>query len=60
MGSGLRWRVVSLQVVMVVVFAFIAGFMYWGANFTHSYVHDELVSQKISFPPASAALLAKD
>ena len=29
--------------------------MYWASNFTHSYVHDELVAQNITFPAANSA-----
>ena len=57
MTSDLRWRIVTLQVVLVVVLAFTAGFLYWAAGFTHSYVHDELVAQKIAFPAASSSAI---
>jgi hypothetical protein len=61
MTTDLRWRVVILQVTLVVILAFVAGFLFWAANFTHSYVHDELTQQKISFPAAgSASLNAKE
>jgi hypothetical protein len=49
--------VLSLQVVLVIVFAFVAGFLYWAADFTHSYVHDQLTAQKITFPAASSPAL---
>lgn len=55
MTSDLRWRVLSLQIVLAIVLAFAAGFLYWGAGFTRGYVHDELVAQKITFPPAASA-----
>ncbi len=58
MTTELRWRVVILQVTLVVVLAFVAGFLFWAANFTHSYVHDELTQQKISFPAAGSASLS--
>ncbi len=54
MTSAIRWRIVVLQVAMIAVFAFAAGFLFWAGNFTHSYVHDELVAQKIVFPPANS------
>lgn len=54
MSKDLRWRVIALQIVVTVAFAFTAGFLFWAAGFTHSYVHDELVSQQITFPPASS------
>ena len=58
MTSGLRWRVIILQVALVAVLAFTAGFLYWASNFTHGYVHDELTSQAISFPAAGSAALS--
>jgi hypothetical protein len=51
--KGLRWRVVSLQVILVLVLGFCAGFLFWGSGFIGGMVHDELVAQKISFPAAS-------
>ena len=53
MNQGLRWRIVSLQVITMLVLGFCAGFAFWGAGFINGMVHDELVAQKISFPPAS-------
>jgi len=44
---------VSLQVILVLVLGFCAGFLYWGASFINGMVHDELVAQQIYFPPAS-------
>src|SRR5690242_579817 len=54
MTSDLRWRIVSLQAILILVFAFLAGFCFWGANFTHTNVKDQLVAQKINFAPAAA------
>jgi hypothetical protein len=51
--KGLRWRIVSLQVIVVLVLGFCAGFLFWGSGFVNGMVHDQLVAQKISFPPAS-------
>jgi hypothetical protein len=53
-NQGLRWRIVSLQVITMLVLGFCAGFAFWGAGFINGMVHDQLVAQKISFPPASA------
>lgn len=55
MTAELRWRVLVLQVVLVVTLAFTSGFLYWAANFTHSSTRDELVAQQISFPAANSA-----
>jgi hypothetical protein len=51
--KGLRWRIVSLQIIIVLVLGFCAGFAFWGSSFIDGMVHDQLVAQKISFPPAS-------
>lgn len=53
MNKGLRWRIVSLQVITMLVLGFCAGFAFWGAAFINGMVHDQLAAQKISFPPAS-------
>jgi hypothetical protein len=53
----LRWRIVTLQAVMVLVFGFCAGFLFWGSGFINGMVHDQLVAQKISFPQAGTAAL---
>jgi len=49
----LRWRIVSLQAILVLVLGFCAGFLFWGSSFINGMVHDELVAQKIFFPPPS-------
>jgi hypothetical protein len=53
MTSDLRWRIVTLQVILVLVLGFCAGFLFWGSSFVTGMVHDELVAQQIYFPPAS-------
>jgi len=50
MTAGLRWRIITLQVVLVAVLAFAAGFLFWAGNYTHSTVHDQLAAQQIVFP----------
>lgn len=50
MTSALRFRIITLQIVLVAVLAFAAGFMFWGSNYIHSTIHDQLVAQQISFP----------
>lgn len=50
MSRELRWRIVTLQVVMVVLFAVGAGLAYWGANFTESQVRSQLEPQQIFMP----------
>ncbi len=50
MTPQLRWRIVTLQVVMVVVLAFAAGLAFWAGNFTNEQVKAQLEPQKIFFP----------
>src|SRR5450631_1088673 len=64
MTKGLRWRVVVLQVGLMAILSFAAGFAFWGSSFSTGQVHDNLAAQKISFPaansPAITALPAAD
>lgn len=53
MNKSLRWRIMTLQAILVLALGFMAGFLYWGSNFATSYVHDQLVSQQIFFPATS-------
>ena len=50
MNAAIRWRIVTLQAVLVVVLAAAGGFAIYNGNFVTSMIHDELVSQQISFP----------
>lgn len=53
MTTGMRWRIIALQGVLVIVLGFITGFAFWGASFAQGTVHDQLASQNIKFPAAS-------
>ena len=53
MTTQMRWRIVSLQVILVFVLGFCAGFAFWASGFVNGMVHDQLVAQQISFPAAS-------
>jgi hypothetical protein len=55
--TELRWRIIALQVVLVVVLGFCAGFLYWGSSFVNGMVHDQLVAQKIYFPAQGSKAL---
>jgi hypothetical protein len=50
MTRGLRWRVLILQVGLIGILSFVAGFLFWANSFTHSQVQDQLAAQKITFP----------
>ena len=54
MTKGLRWRVLVLQVGLVGIFAFAAGMLFWGGNFSRGMIQDQLTSQQIFFPPAGS------
>jgi hypothetical protein len=54
MTRGLRWRIFVLQVGLIGILGFIAGFLFWGNSFVHTMVSDELVGQKISIPAAGS------
>jgi hypothetical protein len=51
-NKAIRWRIISLQAVMVVVLAGAAGFAIAMGTFTTGQIHDELTSQGIYFPAA--------
>ncbi len=53
MNSAIRWRIITLQAVLVVVFAAASAFAFYEGNFVTNMVTTELSAQKISFPPAS-------
>src|SRR6184192_4169029 len=48
----MRWRIISLQAIMVVVLAGAAAFAYGMGTFTTTQIHDELTSQQVYFPGA--------
>lgn len=54
MNSAIRWRIVTLQAIMVVVLAAASGFALYIGNFTTTQIHDELVAQQITFPTTAA------
>ncbi|HUZ68281.1 MAG TPA: hypothetical protein VMU65_01090 [Candidatus Saccharimonadales bacterium] len=64
MTTGMRWRIFVLQVGLIGILAFVAGFAFWGSNFATNQVQTQLAAQKISFPaansPAIKALPAAD
>jgi hypothetical protein len=63
MTRDLRWRIISLQVLMIVVLGFGAGAMFFANNFTNSQIKGQLAPQQISFPkdvePTIAEINAK-
>jgi hypothetical protein len=49
-NKEIRWRIVSLQAMLVVILAASSGFLFYEGNFVTGMVHDQLVAQKIFFP----------
>src|SRR5258708_1265406 len=49
-NKAIRWRIITLQSVMVLVLAGAAGFAFAMGSFTTTQIHDELTAQQISFP----------
>jgi hypothetical protein len=50
--KAIRWRIISLQAIMVVVLTGAAVFAYGLGTFTTTQIHDELAAQQIYFPSA--------
>ena len=59
MTTGMRWRIIALQGVLVIVLGFVSAFAFWGANFAQSTIHDQLATQSITFPPAAVLKTAE-
>jgi hypothetical protein len=49
-NKAIRWRIITLQAVMVLVLAGAAGFAFAMGTFTTTQIHDELTAQSIYFP----------
>jgi hypothetical protein len=64
MTREIRWRILTLQIIVTLVLAFAAGVGYWAHSFTHDQVSSQLSAQQIVFPaatsPAIKALPAAD
>lgn len=54
MTTAMRWRVIVLQVGLMGILAFCAGFLFWGNSFIHNQISTELTAQQIYFPPADS------
>lgn len=57
MTTALRWRVIVLQVGLIGILAFCAGFLFWGNAFIHDQIGTELKAQQIYFPAANSAAI---
>jgi len=53
----MRWRIFVLQIGLIGILAFVAGFAFWASNFATSQVQSQLAAQKITFPAADSAAI---
>jgi hypothetical protein len=49
-NKAIRWRIITIQALLVLVFAGAAGFLVYEGNFVTSMIKDQLIAQQISFP----------
>lgn len=57
MDTGMRWRIFVLQIGLIGILGFVAGFAFWGSSFATNQVESQLAAQKISFPAANDAAI---
>ena len=50
MNKATRWRIISLQAILVIILASASGFLFYEGSFVTGMVHDQLVAQRIFFP----------
>jgi hypothetical protein len=55
MTTTMRRRVYVLQVGLIGILVFCAGFLFWGNSFIHNQISTELTNQQIFFPAAGSA-----
>ena len=54
MSTAMRWRIIVLQLVAILVFAFASGAAFYASSFTADQVHQQLAPQQIYFPKTAA------
>ena len=54
MTTTMRRRVYVLQVGLIGILVFCAGFLFWGNSFIHNQISTELTNQQIFFPAAGS------
>ncbi|HEY4887473.1 MAG TPA: hypothetical protein VIJ58_02690 [Candidatus Dormibacteraeota bacterium] len=50
MNSAIRWRIISIQAMLVVILAAASGFLFYEGSFVTTMVKDELTAQQVFFP----------
>jgi hypothetical protein len=59
MNRELRWRVLTLQAIVTIIFAFGAGVGLWAHSFTQDQVRSQLAAQKVQMPTAASLQTAE-
>jgi hypothetical protein len=52
MNKAIRWRIITLQSILVLVLAGASGFLIFEGTFATNMIQDQLTAQQISFPTA--------
>jgi hypothetical protein len=52
MNKAIRWRIITLQSILVLVLAGASGFLIFEGNFATTMIQDQLSAQSVSFPGA--------
>src|SRR6202521_3957359 len=52
MNKAIRWRIISLQSILVLVLAGASGFLFFEGSFATNMIQDQLSAQSVSFPGA--------
>src|SRR6202140_5339415 len=52
MNKEIRWRIVSLQAMIVIILARASGFLFYEGSFVTNMVKTELTAQQVVFPGA--------
>ena len=50
MNKAIRWRLVSLQAMLLIILVGASGFLFYEGNFVTNMVKDELTAQQVFFP----------
>jgi hypothetical protein len=53
MNKAIRWRIITIQAMLVVILSAASGFLFYEGSFVTTMVRDQLVAQTISFPSSS-------
>ena len=52
MNKAIRWRIISLQAMLVIILASASGFLFYEGSFVTNMVKTELTAQQVFFPAA--------